>query len=107
MRSLYAFAFKTDRTLVQMAAQLQQGPWQWIERDGDRWGDYLSTIAVPGAMVKLFVDEPEPGSCAVNVRFESDAVDASDQDRGVRETLLATVLPSIGARDVTEIEYLE
>lgn len=108
MRNLYAYAFTTALAPAELFERLRASAiWQWIDRDSDRWGEYVSTVGVPGAVVKVIPGEPEPGRCAVNVRFESDADNAADQDRGVRQTLLSKILPGVGARDVTEIEYLE
>ena len=108
MKRLFAYTFQTELPLAQITARLgEAGGWRWIERDSDRWGDYLSTIGVPGAVVKLFVNEPTPGTCAVNVRFESDDADAEARCAEVERTLVGAVLPAIGARAVTPAEYLE
>jgi len=53
MKRLFAYAFQTDLRLDEIEARLnREGPWSWIARDSDRWGDYLSTRARrPGASV--------------------------------------------------------
>jgi hypothetical protein len=108
MRSLYAYAFSTALAPADVFRKLREtATWMWVDRESDRWGDYVSSVGVPGAIVKVFCGEPSPDRCAANVRFESEADDAAVQDAAVRKTLLQKILPSIGATDVTEIEYLE
>ena len=107
MTDLFAYTFATDLSLAELAARLAGGPWRWIERDGERWGDYLATVGVPGAIVKLIVDEPGPGTGAINVRFASTDPDAAAQLAALRRTLEQAVLPAIGARAVAAAAYLE
>jgi hypothetical protein len=108
VKRLYAYAFTTALAPAEMFARLRaSGPWRWIDRDSERWGDHVSSAGVPGAIVKILAGEPSPGRCAANVRFESDTADADAVEARVRQTLLARVLPSIDACDIAEIEYLE
>jgi hypothetical protein len=84
--------------------------WKWVDRDGDRWGDYVSTSSIPGfpgASVALFHDEPEPGRCALKVRFLSDDPDSARRLRELRNFLRATLLSSMEAHAVTETDFLE
>ena len=105
---LYSFTFVTDLSLAEILQCLRaQGVWEWIERDSDRWGDYISTSGLQDAIVKVFDGEPNPGKFTANVKFESDASDAAYRRKAIRETLLTETLPAIGARAVTEGEYLE
>jgi len=101
MKDLFAFTFESDISLSDMLVRLNNnGPWRWIERDSEHWGDYISTRALKDpdyAMVKLFV---EPSHFAVNVKFESSRPDAQTSVDGLRQTLLTKVLPLIGARNV-------
>jgi hypothetical protein len=108
VKSLYAYAFTTALAPAELFARLRAaGPWQWIDRDSDRWGDYVSSSGVPGTIVKIIPGEPAPGQWTANVRFESDAGDADAAAARIRDTLLRVVLPAIGAQGVTETEYLE
>jgi hypothetical protein len=92
------------------ARLLANRSWSWLERDSDRWGEYVSTSdvpGVPGARLRVFFDEPEQGRCAVNVSLDADATDGPALERRLRNLLTSTLLPEIEARDVTEIEFLE
>ena len=103
---LYALSFESDLTMEQALAKLRRlTPWEWDERDNDRRGPYVSALAIGEphwGMVKLLGDE---GRFVVNVLVKSDAPEdevallAEALDRTIRETLL----PALGARDVTEV----
>ena len=111
MERFLTLTFITPLTAAQMYARLREThDWNWMDRDGDRWGDYLSSSAIPGfpgASVSLYADEPEPGRCALNVRFRSDATDAETRFEALRRRLAATLLTSIEAQATTETEFLE
>jgi hypothetical protein len=108
MKRLFAYAFQTHLPLTQIALQLgEAGGWRWMEREGERWGDYLSTVGVPGATVKIFMNEPTPGTCAVSIRFESDAPDAQAQAAAIERRVLDAVLPAIGAHAIVATDYFE
>lgn len=91
-----------------MFARLNEvGPWRWLERDNDRWADYLSAVfnrAAPCAIVKIIYDE---GLYAVNVNFSSDDPDAEAEFEAMRHTLFELLLPAIGARDLAETDDYE
>ena len=100
--SLFAYSFKTDLTLAQIFARLNEaGPWRWLERDSDHWGDYLSSVALRGvhtAVLKIF---EEPTHFVVQTRFESEAPDSAAELETLRATLFEKVLPAIEARELT------
>jgi hypothetical protein len=101
MKDLFAYTFESDITLADMLLRLNNdGPWRWVARDSEHWGDYISTRALKDpdyAMVKLFV---EPSHFAVNVKFESSRPDAQVWLDELQQALLTKVLPLIGARNV-------
>ncbi len=100
MKQVFAYRFTTELTLPQVFERLnEEGPWRWSMRDSDRWGDYMSTLAFPDyAMVKLFA---EPDHYAVNVLFESERSEGPMELHMLKTILLDSLLPAIGARDVT------
>lgn len=101
MNDLFAYTFESDVSLSDMLVRLNNhGPWRWIERDSEHWGDYISTRALKDpdyAMLKIFV---EPRHFAVNVKFESSRPDAQASLDELRQTLLTNALPMVGARNV-------
>jgi len=108
MSNHFANAFKTDLTLGDMFARLQQiGPWRWRERDNDRWDAYLSALAHDEpywAMVKIFVEED---FYVVDVLFESDDPGAQEKYEEIRQTLFGHLLPAIEARDIEQADPRE
>jgi hypothetical protein len=85
---------------------------RWFDRDGDRWGEYLSTTEVPGISgatysVALLSDEPTLGQCALNIRFRSDAHDAQARFYSLRKVVESRLLPSVHAGDIVEGDFLE
>jgi hypothetical protein len=105
MRDVYAYAFKSDLTLPQIFQRLNDlGPWQWIERDSDRWGEYISARAIARpheGIAKIFV---EPDHYAINVSLSSEALNPQSAFNEVRKFVIERILPAIGARDISEIE---
>lgn len=105
MQSRFAYSFTTSLDRTEMFLRLRErGPWRWVDRNSDRWGQYLSTSSPRGSNVQLLIGEPTPDRCTVNVEFESDAADAEEKEREIREALLERILPQLEARDVALIE---
>jgi hypothetical protein len=108
MRESYAYTFTTSLAPAELFRRLRaEGTWTWIDRDSDRWGDYVSAIDAPGAIVKVVPGEPARGRCLANVEFDSDAADAALQAAAVRRTLVEKILPALDAREVREGDYVE
>jgi hypothetical protein len=108
MRQYYAYSFTTSLAPADVFRRLRaDGTWTWIDRDSDRWGDYVSAVDAPGAIVKVIPGEPAPDRWTANVAFECEDADADAQAEDLRETLVDRILPAIGARDVRESGYLE
>lgn len=106
MIDLYAYSFQSDSSLVGILNLFNEiGPWRWINRYNDRWGDYISSRVLPlpehECMVKIFV---EPDHYAVNVLLRSEHTNARQLFDQVRETLFDKLLPAIGARDLAEVQ---
>ena len=105
MKRVAAYSFRSPLALEQMFAKLNElGPWRWIERDNDRWGEYISARALPDpdhGMVKIFV---EPDHYAVDMVLESEAHTKLD---AVYDTLFTYLLPALGATDVKETDHYE
>ena len=108
MKDVFAFTFESDLSLVGIFVRLNTaGPWRWVQRDSERWGDYLSTRALPDpdyAIVKLIM---EPGHFVLNVKFESSRADAQSYCDELQQTILTRVLPSIAARNIRPAEFYE
>ena len=111
MEKLFSMSFTTPLPPAQMFGRLAASKdWHWAERAAERWGDYLSSTEVPGfpgTSVAVFSGQPEPGRCALNVKFRSDRPDAEARLDSLRKLLLATVIASVEAHDVKESEFLE
>jgi hypothetical protein len=103
MKQVYAYSFKTELSLDEIFTRLNEmGLWRWSRRYNDNWGDYVSTRALSDyAMVKIF---QEPDHYAVNVVFEVNRATADAEFSEFQGTLLNQILPSIGAREVTDTD---
>lgn len=108
MRKVYAYSFRSDLKLPDMLARLRElGPWRWIERDNDRWGEYISARALPdpnGGTVKII---EEPDHYVVNVVLESEQPDAQALFDSVREILFDRLLPALGATGLARTDTYE
>lgn len=105
MLDLYAYSFQSDQSLNQIFTHFNKiGPWKWVMRDNDSWGEYISSGVLPTphyGILKLIV---EPDHYAINVMLKSEHPDARTLFDQVRGTLFDKLLPSIGARDLTEVQ---
>lgn len=105
MLDLYAYSFQSDFSLDEIFARFNElGPWRWINRDNDRWGEYISSGVLRDphyGILKLFV---EPDHYAINVLLESEDPNARELFDQVRETLFDKLLPAVGARDLAEVQ---
>jgi hypothetical protein len=84
------------------------GPWEWIERDSDSWGAYISArvLAEPHdhGMVKLISDE---GHYIVNVYLRSTHPDAGVEFAAVRDIVFQRLLPALGVTDAYKTDDIE
>jgi hypothetical protein len=98
VRRFAAYAFRAPLSLAELRARLDElGPYRWIERDNDRWGDYISTRSEAG-MIKIFV---EHGDFAIDLKL--DGTDLASVWRAVFEELL----PAVGAELLGEVDTYE
>lgn len=105
MKRVNAYSFASALPLPDMFARLNAlGPWRWIERDNDRWGEYISAGVLDApdrGIVKIFV---ELDRFAVDYVLESESRERLD---AVFDTLFAHLLPAIGAQDLAETDHHE
>ncbi len=108
MYDTYAYAFTSPRSLAEIRSVFNTlGPWNWVDRDNDRFGEYISAGALHDpdwGVVKIFV---EPDHYALNVRLESDRDDADESFAKVRDVLMRTLLPAIEAGNIRDTDTYE
>jgi hypothetical protein len=108
MRKGYAYTFRSALSLPEMLEKLvAAGDWRWIERDSDRWGEYISARVLRdphSGTVKILSEDDH---YAVNVMLETEAPDAPALFEQVRATLFDKVLPLIGASGLARTDTYE
>lgn len=108
MRFAYAYAFESPLSLDGLRERFEQlSQWRWLDRDNDRWGEYISARAVPDphhAMVKVIWDE---GRYVINVFARSDAAGAQAAFDALEATILDQLLPGVDASNVHDTELYE
>jgi hypothetical protein len=107
VREIYAYSFTSPLSIAQMFERLNaNGPWKWLERDNDRYGEYISTRPIDAphqGIAKILFDE-EIGRFALNVELGSEAPGPQAAFDRVRDVVLAQVLPYVQASDITDVE---
>jgi hypothetical protein len=103
-----AYAFRTSFTLPEMLQRLDGvGGHNWIERDRDAWGDYLSSITTgPGEhdKIRLRILWPDDvDTWVLDVLFASAEPDADARWQG----LLATARDTLVIVDASEIREVD
>ena len=100
---LVAYSFTTTLKFPELLNRLNNdGPWRWMGRDSDHYGDYISCLGGPDASrLKVF---QEGDKYVLNIRYKSDAPNAAVEWEALHRQLLEQVLPSVGARDVRATE---
>lgn len=108
MRQVFAYTFTSPLSLADLHSRLNTiGPWEWIDRESERFGDYLSTRVLDSpdrGMIKVY---SELGYYAVNVLLQSDDPMANERFTKIKDTLFKIVLPSIEANDIAPTETYE
>jgi hypothetical protein len=108
MRQVFAYSFASPRSLADVQSEFNElGPWNWIERDNDNYGEYISSrvLETPHyGMIKVFTDG---GQFAINVRLESDEPDALAQFASIKEAVFKRLLPAIDAAEIAPAETYE
>ena len=104
-----AFAFQTSFSLAEMLGRLNRvGGHDWIERDRDSWGDYISSITHgPGDRDKtrmriLWPDDVN--GWVLDLQFSSEAADADARLERFLEFAKETVLTVVDATAVREVD---
>ena len=121
---LYAYSFQSPLSLAEVFERFRDlGPWRWIERDNDNWGEYISARALHDphgshdGMVKLITDDDghRPfyrfwGSgrrrFIINVYLRSDQPGARAEVATVRDTIFQRLLPAISATHIRKTDDL-
>ncbi len=109
MTDLYAYSFHSPLSMAEILERLNDlGPWQWIERDNDYWGEYISARALRDphdhGMVKLISDE---GRYIINVYLRSKQPGAGAEFAAVRDIVFQRVLPALDASDILKTDDIE
>lgn len=111
MTYVNAFSFKSDLTLPEILAVVRGlGTWRWIERDNDRWGEYISTNTLPSpdrGIVKIFFEPEHAAINAINIVLESDDPAAQPRFDAVLDIIFKQLLPAIDAREIVETDTYE
>ncbi len=113
---LWAYDFVCDKPMAEIRAVLNaEGPWHWIERDKEAFGDYLSSAPGNGLRVRIYDldgrDSNGP-SYTADVRLELDELAINDTRDDIRDDsppaprtstdeIFRTLLKRIGARHIT------
>lgn len=105
---LYAYSFYSPLSMSEVFARLSDlGPWRWIERDNDEWGEYISARALHephDGMVKLIKDSDR---YIINVYLRSKQPGAGEAFAEVRDIVFHRVLPALDAADILKTNDLE
>lgn len=107
---VYACSFKSDVTLAQAHAKFKElSAWEWLERDNDRWGEYISASVLPDphrGMIKLIVEQ---NHYVINILLKSDEPEEKVLPLcdAVEKTIFDTLLPAIRAHDLVKVDDYE
>lgn len=105
IRDIYAYAFKSDFSLPDVFKRLNElGPWKWIERDNDRWGEYFSARAIEpphDGVAKILTDE---GRYVINIELKSEEPNPEAAFDDVRKLVFEKILPALGASEIAETD---
>lgn len=110
MKRISAHSFDSPMTLSEIRDRLNEiGPWRWIDRDSDSYGEYISAKVLDephDGMLKIFQEDTH---YAINVKLKSEA--EADVAKRAFDAVLATLherlLPAIGAGELTPVDDYE
>jgi len=52
---MWAYDFECDKTMAEIISALNEsGPWQWVWRDKDAFGPYISSVPLEGVSVRIY-----------------------------------------------------
>jgi hypothetical protein len=108
-QEVIAYAFKSDLSLEQMNELLNdQSAWQWIDRESDYFGEYLSANphdvddgADGNSRLRIFKEEDH---YVIDVMYDSEKPKAQEAWEALVAQVKDKVLPQLAARDVEETE---
>ena len=115
---LWAYDFVCDKAMAEIRAVLNaEGPWKWIERDKEAFGDYISSFPSNGLRVRIYdldgSDSNGP-SYTADFRLELDELaiidtrdDLPPSPRTLIDEIFGTLLEKIGARHITLGSYYD
>jgi len=111
MRHLAAYSFRSPLSLADALDSLNSaGPWRWIERENDSWGDYISTgvLAKPHFGVVKIIQEESAYIILVHLRVENEDGAATQKHfDAVHRILDDAVFPNIKASEIEETDFRE
>lgn len=104
MKRVNAYSFDSPMLLRALLARLnERGPWRWIERENEGWGDYISARALPDPDYGIIKILYEDGCYIVNFNLEAEPEKLDE----VCDTLFTYLLPGVGAMKLTETDSYE
>ena len=105
MRRAAAFSFQSYHNMKSLRERLNaRGTHNWIERDNDNYGEYISTRAhAADGFYKIYHDDQSDGYC-LTITFSCDRSTFDEEFAELERTALDGILPWIEARDIRERE---
>lgn len=104
MRRRAAFSFSSSLPLADMRTRLNSlGAPEWIERDSEQHGDYLSALVREDVWLKIFVRDA--GAFLILIDFRTGAEDAAfdavcaDVNSRLLPAMRATAIASVAPED--------
>jgi hypothetical protein len=96
-----ALAFSSGLSLDEIRRRLEQvTSWNWLPREGERRGEYLSAMVRPGVMVRVYV---EPARYVFDV--DCNSVEGGQGDYEALLAMVATgIIPALGGSDIRRID---
>lgn len=109
---LWAYDFVCDKPMAEIRAVLNaEGPWTWIERDKEAFGDYISSVPAKGLRVRIYdLDGSDSNGPTYTADFRLDLDEWATDDtrdyvpsspRTSIDEIFGTLLARIDARHVT------
>lgn len=103
-----AYKFNSPLKLGALRDKLNQcGPFEWIDRDGDEHGDYLSAHIPEDSWLKLY--EYGAGEYQIDIKFRPETVrEIAERDwQALHGRVVDVWLPAMQASAVVETEVVD
>jgi hypothetical protein len=113
MTKISAYSFVSQLYIEQIQALFNEtGPWKWIDRDNDRWGNYTSASMKfeQGVMNAKLIYEPDSSQrfeYVIDIRFRDDHQIDSNQFDVLHEIVMNKLLPAAQARNIQAVDHYE